>query len=548
MRLHFVISLRIILLSWICTTVPSNLHAQTSKINEVQLGQQIDSLFQMVKVPESLAFAESIRKASQKINSTRFEGRALQWMGKYHLKHEAFELAIATFLKLQKMGTEVSDSLLICLSNFELGSAYRIINKIEKSLQYLAIALRQAKAMGDKKVEGFILNEYGILYIKKGNFQKALTYLVPAKAIMQSVKDTKNTLAININLGIAYTLTGKPANGLVIFFELYDFYKARKDSLSYATAYGNIAFAYQNMGKMQTALMYYDSSIYYATKYHQNKVASISYQDMSSAYMEMGNTLKAFNAFKKYHQLEKSAISEITQERITKLEVVFETAKKERELILAQNQIKELGYLAQIRLQRTFLITGGLIALIIISIIVYLRLKEKLKLRIIEENLVIAELESQRLEAQHLKQNLADKKADLTSLSLNIGRKNDFHVVLIQQLEALTDVPSTNFQQQVKTIINFCNAQLGNHSTLSLQQENINEINHAFFQHLERIHGKFTSNEKYLAGSFRLGFTNKEIANQKYISLNAVKMGRHRLRKKLQLKKGVDLIDYLQKI
>ena len=157
-------------------------------------------------------------------------------------------------------------------------------------------------------------------------------------------------------------------------------------------------------------------------------------------------------------------------------------------------------------------------------------------------------MEKQRLEAQHLKQNLADKKADLTALSLDIGRKNDFHADLIQQLEALTAIPQTNFQQQIKTIINFCNLQLGNHSTLSLQQKNITEINHAFFQHLEQLHGKFTPNEKYLAGSFRLGFTNKEIANQKNISPNAVKMGRHRLRKKLQLKKGVDLIDYLQKI
>lgn len=162
--------------------------------------------------------------------------------------------------------------------------------------------------------------------------------------------------------------------------------------------------------------------------------------------------------------------------------------------------------------------------------------------------MIVSELKAAQLSAQNLKTLLKNNNADLTAISLSINKKNDFYNALLKQLNAFSSKLPPDLRKEKESIINFCNANLNIHDKLLSKQENIDKINHAFFQKLEQKHGHLSPNEKYLAGSFRLGLTNKEIAIQKGISLNSVKMGRYRLRKKFQLDVETDLVAYLQQL
>ncbi len=534
--------LRAIVLLGCCLFFSINMSGQ---IDSSELRAQVDSLFKMELLPENFPFAQRLKKKLEANNDLRQQGRILVWIGRYYRIQEDYSSALEAFFQQNRIANLTEDSTLLCKSKADVAVVYRAMNKPEKALSYLDEALQLANRLHLEKEKAQIYNEYGILHIKAGRFEKALQYLQKAKALIANSKVLQNVFAVEANLGIAYVYTNQPEKGLKTFFEFYERKREVRDSLAFSPNLGNIAFAYEKMGKKKLALMYYDSSIYYANKFHQNREASVTYLDLSNFYTEMNNPKKAFDAYKKYHQFEKAAISEATQKRISKLEVAFETEKKERELKLAQSKIKELDYLSKIRFQRILLVLGGLIALLILIIVFYFRQKEKLKRIETEEKLVIAELESAQLKAKSLRQKLENKKADLTTISLSIDKENQFYTTLISQLEALKAKLPPSLRKECENTIHFCNANFGVNEKLLSRQENIDKINRAFFQKLEKKHGKLSSNEKYLAGSFRLGLSNKEVAIQKGISVSAVKMGRYRLRKKLQLDEDMDLVAYL---
>ncbi len=221
---------------------------------------------------------------------------------------------------------------------------------------------------------------------------------------------------------------------------------------------------------------------------------------------------------------------------------------QKRKLTIADIKIKELKYKARIRYQRIFIIISILIILLILIIVYYYRVIGKLRIKNIEEKLIKAELKNKNLEAIALKQKIENKKNDLTSFSLEMSNKNEFYTELIQKLEELKTQVIIPNQKYIKNIINFCNSNLKESNLLSLKQKDIDKINQDFFNKLESRFGSLTKNEKYLAASFRLGLSNKEIAAKKAISVSSVKMGRYRLRKKFKLDRNADLVEFLQSI
>lgn len=514
--------------------------------NDNEITSQVDSLLALPKSIQSYNFAQELIKRVEKTQNDDLNVEVMKWLGNYYRLNKQFEKSLEIFFQLNKIGETKNDSTLLCFSLMKLGSTYSVLDNSKKALFYLDEAMKIAKKNKDIYYQGFVLNEYGYLYMNQGNYDKAIKYWIEAKEIMQSLGEIRNGYAANANIGIAYTLIGKPKEGLKTFFELYRYNQTNKDSVYFAENCGNIAFAYQKMGVIDSALMYYDSSFYFAEIFHQYKTASISYNDLSEFYIDIGDYKKALNAFKKYHEYEKKAVGEATQQRIADLEVAYDMERQKRELVNADSEIKELKYKDKIRLQRIFIIISGLILILILVIVYYYRLKGKLKFKKIEEQLVKTKLRNKHLETEALKKKIEYKNNDLASFSLDIGHKNLFLSELIGQLEELKSQIPAIYQKNIQKIINYCNSNLKSTEILSLKQKDIDKINQEFFSRLESRFGTMTKNEKLLVASFRLGLSNKDIANKKGISINSVKMGRYRLRKKLKLSKNIDLIDFLQ--
>lgn len=166
---------------------------------------------------------------------------------------------------------------------------------------------------------------------------------------------------------------------------------------------------------------------------------------------------------------------------------------------------------------------------------------EAVKSELNEEKLRVLELERLRLLEE-----VDFKKRDLTDFGIEITRKRKYIKEVIGQLKMIKKKPEIK-PADLDEIIKFTKAQIKIGENLDYFQEKIEVVNHEFNTNLKQNYPSLTESELHLASLLRLKLNTKEIANIKNVSPDSVKVLRYRLRKKFQLKKETNLVQFLQK-
>ncbi len=123
-------------------------------------------------------------------------------------------------------------------------------------------------------------------------------------------------------------------------------------------------------------------------------------------------------------------------------------------------------------------------------------------------------------------------------------RKNEFILSIIEKLKkARIDATKEN----KKVIAELISELQSNADTVSWEEFEVRfqEVHTDFYTNLHNKHPDLTNNEIRLCAFFRLNMTSKEIAAITYQSLNSIKVGRYRLRKKLNLNQEDSLNSFL---
>ena len=172
--------------------------------------------------------------------------------------------------------------------------------------------------------------------------------------------------------------------------------------------------------------------------------------------------------------------------------------------------------------------------------------RKRIELDAIKNDLNEKRLRVLELEKLRLVEEVDFKKKDLTDFGIEITRKRNYIKEVMSQLTLIKK------KEQIKPadldeIIKFTKSQLKIGENLDYFQERIEVVNHEFNAKLKQNYPSLTENELHLASLLRLKLTTKEIANIKNISPDSVKVLRYRLRKKFQLQKETNLVQFLQK-
>jgi hypothetical protein len=158
-------------------------------------------------------------------------------------------------------------------------------------------------------------------------------------------------------------------------------------------------------------------------------------------------------------------------------------------------------------------------------------------------------LEYRKKKAEILESKLENVNKDLTSFALDIVRKNEFTQEVGDKLKQIKKTTASGSRETLlQELIFKTHHHLKTNEDFEQFQKNIKKVNHAFFEKISTQFNNLTSNEIHLCGLIRLGLTIKDIASIKNISPKSVEMNRYRLRKKLVLKEGKDLHQFLLKI
>jgi len=251
------------------------------------------------------------------------------------------------------------------------GIAYSCRGEYEKALDYSLKALTIYENTHDDVGLSSTLNAMGIIYGKRKDYSNALKYYFRSLTIREEIRDKKG-IAITTNnianvyqdqedsekalefverslqsfteladdLGIATSCNNK---GIILKYQ-GDFAAAKKQfvkaheifnridyTTGFASSCNNIGELLTNQGEFKQARLYLDQALK-AAKEAESKYSEIcAYENLSKLCEETGDFGRALEYYRQFSDLQREVFSEESSKNMKKLQVRFETEKKNKE-------------------------------------------------------------------------------------------------------------------------------------------------------------------------------------------------------------------------
>ncbi len=427
------------------------------------------------------------------------------------------------------------------------GIIYIKLEQFDEAEKILKEALHLPYTQSHPLRKADVLNNLGILAATLGNNTEGLEYFQQASAIF----DKEDLSTVLSNMATLYLVENRVAEALKIFQDDLAFRKAKQDKLGQAKSYGNIGYAHYLLEDYPKAFKAYEESIAIARREGYKEVLVVTYRDLAETYQTKGNYKKALASFQLYHELEFENIGEQTQKEVSALQIKYDTAIKNQQLTEQAKQIQLLEQKRIIRQQRFMVISILLGSLALMALFLYWRKKTKLEqiqaTKSLKEEILQKELVLKEQQEKLLKTQLANKNKDITTLALDISRKNDFSRLMQRELERLEKGLPKAYQSKIRHLKMNTLTHLEINEDVANLQNNIEQINHQFYENLDNI-AKLSQSEKQICGLIRMNLSNKQIALIRNTTTDSAKVFRYRIRKKIGLQPEEDVVAFLQKI
>lgn len=496
-----------------------------------------------------------------------------------------YDESIKYYKQCQEAYINNHDSVGIIKSKINISNVYSAIGERSKAATELLSGIKIAEAINNDEVKCFCLNNLSILYQAMGKNEEALKYLFETENISKKIADTTNLANVYNNIGLTYQALNKSdlalkyyimsaeirqqmndKNGISIaynnigslrydakdyptsleyFKKAYNLSIETHNLLSSSKYLKNISDALIEMGRVKEAIEYLNKSLSIANAIHASNEKSTALFALSKAYEKTNDYKQAYIYFKAYAMNSDSLNILQNNKAVEELKIKYESEKKEQHINRLEKE-KELAKTNQIML------IGLIILTIIIGILIFLWQRNKYlknkQLIEFEQSLMHEKLEKSRLEQNNLKQELEFKEKELVNLALIIVQKIEFIDSLKNEIKKIQkDSNITKFD-----ILNKINLLITSNSKIDKELADfrlrVDNVNKAFFKKLEEKFPTITENEKKLSALLRINLSSKDIASIMNISPTSVDMSRYRLRKKLNLSKDENIVDFLNSL
>ncbi len=155
------------------------------------------------------------------------------------------------------------------------------------------------------------------------------------------------------------------------------------------------------------------------------------------------------------------------------------------------------------------------------------------------------------LRNKNLEYDLKHKSLDLASSTINLIRKNEILLEMNNHLNMINDqlkqkIDPQRISKEVSSIQKDIVANIESDNHWEKFQENFDLIYDNYLARLAELYPSLTHNDKRICAYLRMNLSSKDIAPLVNTTYQSVEMTRHRLRKKLNLDRSVNLTDFLQ--
>jgi len=537
-----------------------------------------------------LFFANSTCTAQQtNIDSVVYYNKKLQDQDALPLDSILFYYKKAVFFANDTMRANLLRKEGVYLMNHDLPKAG------EKFLQH---ALDIVRKKSIKNVEARIYHDLGYRYYMLNKNYLALEYFIKAKKIYLELHDEDNIQIINSNIATFLEEDGKYKEALDLYNQSLQYYYKLHDSLNIlntklnianliASSVGhkqaisllksleldphwdfagrslvnyNLAINYFLMHENSTALEHIDKAITFSKQIHDDvqlidlyrlkaeienqlgnyqqanqfvnlslkgaqKIDDLPFQiELYKLMISFGIKQKNYAHIQQYFDLINKIQDTLSQREkmnsykevllATELQDKEALAKEQARIITKEKKRKQL-YLA--------LIIFGLLSFTTLSLLFYL---SKLNYK------KSSKLEAQKMQMREME--LASKKRELLVSLLFVKKRKEKLKIINTEIDKLANRSVIN-KNQVLELKDFVTKKAMELDEEENVQQRLVSTHKDFFNQLLKDYPDLSKTELKILAYLRIGLTTKEIADVQYVSIDAVRKSRYRIRKKLHL-------------
>ncbi len=498
--------------------------ASTTSDYATYLTSKADFKGAILEFDKSLKVFEELGDLDQLSKTLNNKGLALGRLGQFVQELETHIQSLKIKEELKKVDSEDKGidywDESIAASYWSIGNVHGKLENIEKSNEYYRLALDVYNRLGliddaEQIKENVAINHYHL-----GNYQKAISMYKNSIVYLDANKYNTSLAVIYGNLSRTY-------------IKLDSIYKAEetirkalalKDKHDDVSLYGlHLRYAGQIMMKRReynNALSNYKQALSIAEETNSKTSIVAGYLKMSEAYSSLGNYKKAHEYLDLHRVLNEKVLGKENLAKINELEILYQTERKEKELIIEKDKVELLEKEAAVSALQRWLLGSGLLLALASLLFGWYSFRQRSMLAKKEKEKVDAELEF--------------KKKELTTHALHLAKKNEMLESLKNRALVLQNESEekNGYRQLIRTI----DFDLKDDNNWENFANYFEQVHKGFNQNVTRRYPSVTPNELRLISLVKMNLSIKEMANILNISVAGVKKSRQRLRKKMNLK------------
>lgn len=306
-------------------------------------------------------------------------------LGVIYKKKADYQKALEYYLLALKIHEEADNKNMLASSYNNVAILYKQLNKNDLALKYYEKSMQLNKDTGNKKGLAISYNNIAALYSDENKLEPALENYNLSLQLRKELRDKEGIAMLLKNIADIKKKSGKYAEAIDLLEQVIVIRKELRADELFLDVYNLLLETYILMNQYSKASVYLQLGEKELPKSNDKEAVIQFYKNASLFKEKTGKYKESLEYFRKYTELEKNIYNSTLYEQFALMQTRYETEKKEKE-----NEIlKKKTEIQRLTLQKqSIIIIGSLIGvvfLVIISIISYVRYIEKKK-----DNAVIA--------------------------------------------------------------------------------------------------------------------------------------------------------------
>lgn len=321
----------------------------------------------------------------QKQKDKKGEGNVYNNIAKIMLAQGNYIEALSNNLKCLKIKEALHNKEGMALSYQNIGNVFSAQNKWDEALGYYMKSMQ----LSEGNISSNSTNTYnniGSVFAEKKRFGDAFTYHLKALHMCEKLKDKLGIVAAYNNLGSDHFHRHQLDAALLYHEKAYNIAIEISNKSGQAFACNGIGNINQTRKKYAEASDYYTKMLKLGTELNNQRIIQLAYENFVSLYKETGKFQQALAYTGLVSSMKDSLLGLESQKQLSELITKYETEKKAKEILLLTKE-KELN-VQQLQQQNfvRWVLTIGLVLLLLTIIGVYRRylFKQKANLELMK--------------------------------------------------------------------------------------------------------------------------------------------------------------------